>query len=96
MPLNKKKRGTHPIYYETNVQQNVPAYCSPPLSRLMRVNGTPETIIANILCNNGTAISNSANKNQQKYLDTDIQEIRERVKNYIQEGIVDNSTNSAK
>ena len=36
----------------------------PPLSRLMRVNGTPETIIANILCNNGTAISNSANKNQ--------------------------------
>ena len=37
---------------------------SPPLSRLMRVNGTPETIIANILCNNGTAISNSANKNQ--------------------------------
>ena len=37
---------------------------APPLSRLMRVNGTPETIIANILCNNGTAISNSANKNQ--------------------------------
>ena len=37
---------------------------APPLSRLMRVNGTPETIIANILCNNGTAISYSANKNQ--------------------------------
>ena len=37
---------------------------APPLSRLMRVNGTPETIIANILCNNRTAISNSANKNQ--------------------------------